>query len=83
MVSSTGTFVKRLSTSREANTPPAGASARERRKSVEDLRQYRSGTYSVRILLRFLANWYVGVGHWLMMGRRGLPFLCVLTLPYK
>ena len=39
MVSSTGTFVKRLSTSSEANTPCAGASAGERRKSVEDLRQ--------------------------------------------
>ena len=66
----------------EANTP-AGVSARERRKSVEDLRQWQSGTCAARVLLRFLARWYVEVGHWLMMGRRGFSFLCVLTLPIK
>ena len=57
IVSLTGTFVNRLLMSREANTPSAGASAKDRRKSVEDLRQCRSGMYGVRILLRFLVRW--------------------------
>ena len=56
MVSSTGTLMKRLSTSVDAMTPFEGEAAMDCRNSVDDLRQCLSRTYSVRILLRAYHN---------------------------
>ena len=34
------------------------------------------------MLFIYFASWYVRVGNWDIIGRRGLPFLCVFKVPY-
>ena len=48
--------MKRLTTSNEAITPVEMVSVIDCRKSVDDLRQYWSGTYGVRIQFKVFAS---------------------------
>ena len=56
MVSSTGTLVKRLSTSKEAMVPVDGESRKRRRNSDEDFTRYSLGIYGVNMVFSFLAS---------------------------
>ena len=50
-------------------------------KSLVEVIEYLFGIYGVSILLIILATLYVGVRTCDIIGRKGLPSLCILTLP--
>ena len=75
MVRSTGTLVKRDSTSSDAMCPLVSLVFRISRKSEADVRLYLAGTYGVRSAPNFFARWYVGVGIWEIIGLSLFPGL--------
>ena len=75
MVSSTGTLVKRLSTSNDAINPWGELPLMMSMKSFDDLRLNFVGVNGVNKLHSFLARLYVGAGICEMIGLNGLPSL--------
>ena len=83
IVSSTGTFVNRFSTSRDAISSPGVHVCNRSMNSTGDVHIFSVGMYGVRSLLSVFAVSYVGVVIWAMMGRTGLSCLWVLIVPYR